>query len=305
MQSLQFKNTPRQNEHCLRNFDLAEYRGILSDLAIWLVHTIIKDCQKKLNPMIVPAMLEHESLPGISPVDRSGARSTAAAGGDSSSSLSSAGSGNGGRSSNSERFTIESLSKKLNEFLQMFNSHGVDPELVNQIFRQLFYFIASNTFNNLILRKELCCWSKGLELKYHISSLEQWIRDSRLQESGALETLEPIVQASHLLQARKTDSDIKSICEMCSKLTIAQIQRILFSYTPVDIYEEKLTRPFIDKVTTHLKELRHAELSEAQLTLTLDTQRQPVVSIPFNPSSIGLETIELPEQLGISFLKKL
>lgn len=56
--------------------------------------------------------------------------------------------------------------------------------------------------------------------------MEQWVRDSKLQDSGATQTLEPIIQASQLLQARKSESDIKSICEMCSQLTIAQVLQI-------------------------------------------------------------------------------
>jgi myosin-5 len=69
----------------------------------------------------------------------------------------------------------------------------------------------------------MCHWSKGIEIRFNLSHLEQWIRDSKLQESGALQTLEPIIQASQLLQARKSEGDIKSICDMCSKLTIAQV----------------------------------------------------------------------------------
>lgn len=37
----------------------------------------------------------------------------------------------------SEKYTIDSLIKKLNEFLSILNSHGVDPEIVNQIFKQV------------------------------------------------------------------------------------------------------------------------------------------------------------------------
>jgi myosin V len=48
----QTHNTPRQNEHCLKNFDLTEYRGIVSDIAIWLFQGIIKDFEKKLNNLI-------------------------------------------------------------------------------------------------------------------------------------------------------------------------------------------------------------------------------------------------------------
>ena len=239
--------------------------------------------------ILVAAMLEQESLPGMRDTKPNRARPN--------------GSSNDQKSN--ERFTIDSLIKKLNEFLNILNSHGVDPEIVNQIFKQLFYFIGANTFNNLILRKEMCHWSKGIELRYNISHLEQWIRDSKLQESGASETLEPIIQASQLLQARKSDSDIKSICDMCSKLTIAQIQRILFLYTPLEAYEEKLTRSFIDKVTDTLKELRKFEINSVQQVLILDTQKQFSIYIPFNPSNIALETIEIPDQLGLGFLKKI
>ena len=34
--AFQAMNTPKQNEHCLRNFDLSEYRQVLSDIAIWI-----------------------------------------------------------------------------------------------------------------------------------------------------------------------------------------------------------------------------------------------------------------------------
>ncbi len=37
-----------------------------------------------------------------------------------------------------EKYTIDSLLKKLNEFLSILKSHGVDPEIMNQIFRQVF-----------------------------------------------------------------------------------------------------------------------------------------------------------------------
>lgn len=32
----QAKNTPKQNEQCLKNFDLSEYRQVLSDIAVWI-----------------------------------------------------------------------------------------------------------------------------------------------------------------------------------------------------------------------------------------------------------------------------
>jgi len=38
----QVHNTPQQNSQCLHNFDLSEYRQILSDLAVWIFHGLVK-----------------------------------------------------------------------------------------------------------------------------------------------------------------------------------------------------------------------------------------------------------------------
>ena len=45
-------NSPKQNEHCLSNFDLAEYRQVLSDLAIQIYQQLIKCMENILQPMI-------------------------------------------------------------------------------------------------------------------------------------------------------------------------------------------------------------------------------------------------------------
>lgn len=85
-----------------------------------------------------------------------------------------------------------------------------------------------------------------------MSHLEQWGRDRRLEVAS--EALQPIIQASQLLQARKTDEDVNSVCEMCNKLTANQIVKILNLYTPVDDYESRVPVSFIKKVQDKLKE---------------------------------------------------
>ena len=42
-------------------------------------------------------------------------------------------------------------------------------------------------------------------------------------------SLEPISQAAQLLQARKTEKDVNSICTMCDKLTVDQVSTSLCS----------------------------------------------------------------------------
>ena len=52
LQQFQVDNQPRQNEMCLRNFDLSEYRQVFSDLAIWIYQTLIKLMEELIQPNI-------------------------------------------------------------------------------------------------------------------------------------------------------------------------------------------------------------------------------------------------------------
>lgn len=151
----------------------------------------------------------------------------------------------------------------------------------------------------------MCHWSKGIELKTNISILKKWLNENKLHDSGSHETLEPLIQASQLLQARKSNSDIESVCDICTYLSISQIQRILYMYTPIEVYEEKLSPTFIDQVVNTLKAMRvvnETNTIKSQQMLTLDEQKQFPIYIPFDPSSIRLETLEIPEAFNLKSL---
>ncbi|XP_052785910.1 unconventional myosin-Va-like [Mya arenaria] len=278
----QFKkeNTPRQNEHCLRNFDLSEYRQVFSDLAVWIYQTLIKLMENTIQPYIVAAVLNHEAFVGLKESKPGGLR------GHSSS-----------RDDETPERSLGSLMKAMTQFLLVLTQHAVDPELVYQIYRQVYYFLGASALNNLLIRKELCNWSKGTQIQCNLYHMEQWLRDNKLQDSGAGSSLEPIVQASQLLQARKTDADVDSVCDMCSKLTVPQIVQILNLYTPVDEFEERVPILFKRKIQQKLKERENTDT-----TFLMDLKFTFPVTFAFIPSKIILETIEVPEQLHINKL---
>ena len=60
--------------------------------------------------------------------------------------------------------------------------------------------------------------------RYNLSQVEQWLRERRLHDGGALEVMEPMIEATQLLQARKTDADVTSICDMCAHLSTSQVR---------------------------------------------------------------------------------
>ncbi|TKS85116.1 Unconventional myosin-Vb [Collichthys lucidus] len=207
------QNTAKQNEHCLKNFDLAEYRQVLSDLSIQIYQQLIKVAEATIQPMIVSAMLESESIPSLAGVKPMGYRNRS----------SSMDTDAGGPSS----YTLEALIRQLGQFHATMRDHGLDPEIVGQVVRQLFHCVNAVSLNNLLLRKD----------------------------SKAAATLEPVIQAAQLLQVKKkTTQDAEAICSLCSGLTTQQIVKILNLYTPLNEFEERVTVSFIRNIQNRLQD---------------------------------------------------
>ena len=50
--AFQTHNTPEQNEHCLKNFDLTEYRQLLDDLAVHIYNDILAAINESIQGYI-------------------------------------------------------------------------------------------------------------------------------------------------------------------------------------------------------------------------------------------------------------
>ncbi|XP_078097487.1 unconventional myosin-Vc isoform X2 [Mustelus asterias] len=276
-------NTPQQNNQCLRNFDLSEYRQILSDLAIHIYQQLIQVMEDDLQPMIVPGMLEHESLQGISSMKPTGLRKRSSS-----------------YREEINKYTISSILQQLSYYFSTMCQHDMDSELIKQAVKQLFFLIGAITLNNLFLRKDMCSCRKGMQIRCNISYLEEWLKDKNMQSSNAKETLEPLSQAAWLLQVNKTtDDDVKEICERCSSLSAVQIVKILNSYTPIDDFEKRLAPAFVRKVQSQLNSRGDGS------TLIIDPKYRFQVTFPFSPSQQALEKIQIPSSFKLSFLTRI
>lgn len=92
-------------------------------------------------------MLEHETIQGVSGVKPTGLRKRT-------SSIADEGT-----------YTLDSILRQLSAFHSTMCQHGTDPELIKQVVKQLFYIIGAVTLNNLLLRKDMCSWSKGMQIR--------------------------------------------------------------------------------------------------------------------------------------------
>lgn len=64
--------------------------------------------------------------------------------------------------------TVEVLLQRLGLFHTTMCQHGMDSDLIKQVVRQQFYIICAVTLNHLLLRKDMCSWSKGLQIRYSV-----------------------------------------------------------------------------------------------------------------------------------------
>ncbi|KPP78078.1 unconventional myosin-Vc-like [Scleropages formosus] len=280
-------NTPRQNKNCLQNFDLSEYRQIISDVAIHIYHQFVTIMEKALMPLIVPGMLEHESLQGISSMKPTGFRKRSTS-----------------IYEDTEACTISSILQQLSHFHSTMMQHGMDIGLIKQAVKQQFFLVGAASLNGILLRKDMCSCRKGMQIRCNISYLEEWLKEKDLQSSGAIDTMEPLSQTAWLLQVNKsTDEDAQQIAKMCTELSPVQIVKILNSYTPIDDFEKRVSPSFVRKVQSLLQDRVGSGAGSAQLML--DTQYRYQVIFPFVPSPQALELIQVPSSLKLNFLTRI
>ncbi|XP_074421498.1 unconventional myosin-Vb-like isoform X1 [Larus michahellis] len=285
-------NTTRQNEHRLQNVDPQSSCCSLGALAVQLYQQLIRTAEKRLKPMIVAAMLESEPIQGLSSSCPPGHR----------------------RSSGAPAHTLPELLQQLGSFHAALGRHGLSPSVGHQALRQLLFLISGTTLNYLLLRKDTCSWSRGIQLRYNISQLEQWLRAEGLQQSGACEVLEPLVQAAQLLQVKKvTEEDAGALCSLCTVLSpqqpfpvhgphhLLQVVKILRAYTPAAGLEERISPSFISSVEKRLQAQYGGESSQ----LLVDTSHLFPVNLPFTPSPLHLDELRIPDALNLAFLIRL
>ncbi|KAG5851348.1 hypothetical protein ANANG_G00092270 [Anguilla anguilla] len=225
--------------------DLSEPRRALSDLSIQAYQQLLSITESRLQPIIVPAMLESESIPGLS---------------------------------------------------------ALPLGLLGQAFRQLSHLLVATALNSLLLRKDLCSCGRGLQIRYNVSQLEEWLRSRGLQAGGAVATLEPLIQAAQLLQVgKKSEADARALVRTCTALSGQQIVKILGLYTPDSDLEERVTLNFIRIVQGLLKERSEGQTRQ----ILLDVRRVFPVTFPrLPPPPLRADRLDIPESLRLSFLRR-
>ncbi|OQR68447.1 hypothetical protein BIW11_12909 [Tropilaelaps mercedesae] len=279
----QNENTPRQNEQCLRNFDLSQYRQIISDICLFIYTQMIRSMTDKLQKIVIPAIVEHDATSGSQLFRRKMSLHHDTS-----------------RHEVDVTKALDQLLEELTAFNKLIQSHQVDVDVRVVMFKELYHFVCAMSLNNLLLRRDMCHWSKGVQIRHNLSRLEHWSREQHL--FGVNDLLAPAIQAVQVLQARKREEHIPDICEMAPNLTSGQLLRICQMYTPVEGYEESFSPKFINRLQEYIKNTFPKDNSKDYL---MDTKARLAVRFQYIPSDVQLETITVPEVLNLPMLKRI
>uniref|UniRef100_A0AAY4CVB9 Methyl-CpG binding domain protein 3b n=1 Tax=Denticeps clupeoides TaxID=299321 RepID=A0AAY4CVB9_9TELE len=268
-------------------FNTSELNRTLSDLCIQAYQQLLSITESRLQSLIVPAVLETETIPGLSGSGSKLVGSRRRTGSDP-------------RAAGAEAPSMVMVLREMSALHTAMNQQELPIRLQEQAFRQITYLLVATALNSLILRKDLCCWNCGLQTRYNLSLLEDWLRARGLQEGGAVATLEPLIQAAQLLQMSKnSDADAKALVQTCHVLSTQQIVKLLTLYSPQSGAEERVTLNFIRIVQVQLESVIYSSY------LLLDVRRVfPVIFPRHTPPLLNAEQLAIPECLKISFLRK-
>ncbi|KAJ5474825.1 hypothetical protein N7475_004391 [Penicillium sp. IBT 31633x] len=206
----------------------------LESLEFNIYHTWMKVLKKKLYKMIVPAIIESQSLPGFvtSETNRFLGKLLP--------------------SNNNPAYSMDNLLSLLNGVYKAMKAFYLEDTIVTQTVTELLRLVGVTAFNDLLMRRNFLSWKRGLQINYNITRIEEWCKSHDMPE-GTLQ-LEHLMQATKLLQLKKaTLNDIEIIQDICWMLSPNQIQKLLNQYLVAD-YEQPINGEIMKAVASRVTE---------------------------------------------------
>jgi myosin-5 len=251
----------------------------LESLEFNIYHTWMKVLKRKLHKMIVPAIIESQSLPGFITND-------------------------GNRflnkfltTSSAPQYSMDDLLTLLNKVYKALRGYFIEESIITQAVTELLKLVGVTAFNDLLLRRNFLSWKRGLQINYNITRIEEWCKSHDMPE-GTLQ-LEHLMQATKLLQLKKaTLNDIEIIQDICWMLSPNQIQKLLNQYLVAD-YEQPINGEIMKAVAS-----RVTEKSDTLLLQAVDMDDSGPYEIAEPRAITALETY-IPSYLQTTRLRRL
>ena len=136
----------------------------LESLEFNIYHTWMKVLKKKLQKMIVPAIIESQSLPGF--VTSESNRFL----------------GKLLQSNSTPAFSMDNLLSLLNTVFKAMKAFYLEDSIVVQAVTELLRLVGVTAFNDLLMRRNFLSWKRGLQINYNITRIEEWCKSHDMPE---------------------------------------------------------------------------------------------------------------------------
>ena len=253
----------------------------LESLEYNIYFAFMEETKKKLRKMIVPALIESQSLPGFITSDTGGRLFNRLLQGNS-----------------QPAFSMDDILNLLNKVWKCLKSYRLDEPVVIQVMTELLRLIGNVGFNDLLMRRNFNSWKRAMQIQYNLTRLEEWCKSHDLPE-GCLH-LEYMMQATKLLQLKKaTTQDMEIIFDVCWILSPSQLHKLITGYMIAD-YESPLSPHVLQTVSARLssdkndhlllaeEEGSNFELPQPRPVIGLDLYIPGTVSVPHLRRIAGL-----------------
>lgn len=149
-----------------RDFDWDDYERLvtivkhdLDSLEYNIYHTWMQETKKKLHKMVVPALIESQSLPGFVTNDGGGRLFNRLLSGN-----------------HQPAFNMDDILNLLNKVWKSLKSYYVEHSVIHQVVTELLKLIGVTSFNDLLMRRNFCSWKRAMQIQYNITRLEEWCK---------------------------------------------------------------------------------------------------------------------------------
>ena len=136
----------------------------LESLEFNIYHTWMKVLKKKLQKMIVPAIIESQSLPGF--VTSESNRFL----------------GKLLQSNSTPAYSMDNLLSLLNNVFKAMRAYYLEDSIITQTLTELLRLVGVTAFNDLLMRRNFLSWKRGLQINYNITRIEEWCKSHDMPE---------------------------------------------------------------------------------------------------------------------------
>jgi len=167
-------------ENAIRPFQWSDYERLvtvvkhdLDSLEYNIYHTWMLETKKKLSKMIIPALIESQSLPGFTSSEGTG-RLFRLLG-----------------SNAAPAYTMDDILNLLNKVWKSLRSFYMEESVVQQVVTELLKLIGVTSFNDLLMRRNFSSWKRGVLFHPESQSISRRISTPNLQPCKS-NTISPV-----------------------------------------------------------------------------------------------------------------